>query len=96
MTEFGGYSLKVPGHVWDESKKFGYRHYDTTEALTAAYLALLENEIRPLIAQGLTAAIYTETTDVEIEINGYLTYDRKVEKMDADVLRRAHEQLIRR
>ena len=41
----------------------------------------------PLLPQGLAAAIYTETTDVEIEINGFLTYDRKVEKMDTDVIR---------
>jgi beta-galactosidase/beta-glucuronidase len=94
LSEFGGYSLKTSGHVWDETKKFGYRFYDTPEALTQAYLDLLENGIKPLIPQGLAAAVYTETTDVEIEINGYLTYDRKVEKMDAGVLRKAHEKLI--
>jgi beta-galactosidase/beta-glucuronidase len=95
LTEFGGYSLKVPGHVWDEKKKFGYRFYDSSQDLTDAYLKLLNKEVKPLIPQGLTAAIYTETTDVEIEINGYLTYDRKVEKMDAQVLRQAHEELMR-
>jgi primosomal replication protein N len=52
--------------------------------------------LKPLILQGLTAAIYTQTTDVEIEINGFLTYDRKVEKMDMQKLRRAHEELIYR
>ncbi len=94
LTEFGGYSLKIPGHVWDENKKFGYRFYDSIKDLTAAYKKLLNDEVKPLISQGLTAAIYTQTTDVEIEINGYLTYDRKVEKMDAEVLREAHEKLI--
>ncbi len=94
LSEFGGYSLKVPGHLWDEQKKFGYRFYNTCEALTVAYLDLLENQLKPLIADGLAAAIYTQTTDVEIEINGYLTYDRKVEKMNADQLRRAHQDLI--
>jgi len=49
--------------------------------------------LKPLIPQGLAAAIYTQTTDVEIEINGYLTYDRKVEKMNAQVLRQAHASL---
>ncbi|MFH2040030.1 MAG: beta-galactosidase, partial [Chloroflexota bacterium] len=67
-----------------------YRFYESSDLLTNAYLALLENELKPLIAQGLTAAIYTQTTDVEIEVNGYLTYDRKVEKMDAQLLRCAH------
>jgi beta-galactosidase/beta-glucuronidase len=94
ISEFGGYSLKIPGHVWDENKKFGYRFYDSSEALTQAYLDLLRNEVKPLVSQGLTAAVYTETTDVEIEINGFLTYDRKVEKMDAQELRRVHEELI--
>jgi hypothetical protein len=93
ISEFGGYSLKVSGHLWDENKKIGYRFYDSREALTDAYSALLENELKPLIPQGLAAAVYTQTTDVEIEINGYLTYDRKVEKMDAQVLRQAHAML---
>lgn len=95
LSEFGGYSLTIPGHVWDESKKFGYRFYDSNDELTAAYVDLLQTQLKPLIAQGLTAAVYTETTDVEIEINGYLTYDRKVEKMDADAVRRVHEEIMR-
>jgi hypothetical protein len=94
LSEFGGYSLKIPGHVWDEDKKFGYRFFDSIKELTAAYKQLLNDEVKPLIPQGLAAAIYTQTTDVEIEINGYLTYDREVEKMDAQVLRQAHEELI--
>ena len=94
ISEFGGYSLKIPGHVWDEDKKFGYRFYETSAGLTEAYLKLLAGEVQPLISQGLTAAIYTETTDVEVEINGYLTYDRQVEKMDAEALCQAHQALI--
>ncbi len=94
ISEFGGYSLKVADHLWDENKKFGYRFYETSEALTDAYLSLLEKELKPLISQGLAAAVYTQTTDVEIEINGYLTYDRKVEKMDAEKIKRAHAELF--
>jgi hypothetical protein len=94
LSEFGGYSLKMIGHVWDEDRRFGYRFFDTREALTNAYLALLENELEPLIAQGLAAAIYTQASDVETEVNGFLTYDRKVEKMDPKLLRQAHERLI--
>jgi beta-galactosidase/beta-glucuronidase len=93
LSEFGGYSLKRPGHMWDESRKFGYRFFDTPEELTVAYLRLLDKELKPLIPQGLAAAIYTQTTDVEIEINGYLSYDRRVEKMDAQKLRQAHAGL---
>lgn len=95
VSEFGGYSFKISEHVWDADKKFGYRHYASSRELTDAYLALLENEVRPLIAQGLTAAIYTQTTDVEIEINGYLTYDRKVEKMDVEKIKQAHAKLYK-
>ncbi|MEN6571057.1 MAG: sugar-binding domain-containing protein [Anaerolineaceae bacterium] len=94
LSEFGGYSLKVPGHVWDEERKFGYRFFDTPRELTQAYSKLLEEDVKPLISQGLSAAIYTETTDVETEINGYLTYDREVEKMDAGLLKDLHEKLI--
>ncbi len=94
ISETGGYSLKVPGHVWDEKRKFGYRFYNDPSALMEAYLGLLEDEVKPLIPGGLMAVIYTQTTDVEIEINGYLTYDRRVEKMEAETLRRLHEELI--
>jgi beta-galactosidase/beta-glucuronidase len=93
ITEFGGYSLKIPGHMWDENRKFGYKFYDSSEALTTAYLELLKTQLRPLINKGLAAAIYTQTTDVEIEINGFLTYDRKVEKMDSDAISQAHKDL---
>lgn len=93
ISEFGGYSLKIPDHVWDANKKFGYRFYNDNQTLTDAYLVLLENELKPLIAKGLTAAIYTQTTDVEIEVNGYLTYDRKIEKMDAKKIKRIHAEL---
>ncbi len=63
--------------------------------MTAAYLSLLEQQVKPLISQGLCAAIYTQLTDIETEINGYLTYDRRVEKMDAHTLREAHQGLIK-
>ena len=93
LTEFGGYSLKIPGHVWDEDKRFGYKFFETSEDLTDAYVNLLEKQLLPLIPQGLAVAIYTQTTDVEIEINGYLTFDRQFEKMDKHVLCAAHERL---
>jgi hypothetical protein len=94
ISEFGGYGLQVRGHLWDEKKKFSQKFLETPEALTRAYLDTLENELKPLIPQGLAAAIYTQTTDVEIEVNGFLTYDREVEKMDGEQLRKAHEGLI--
>jgi beta-galactosidase/beta-glucuronidase len=94
LSEFGGYSLLLSGHAWDEKKKFGYRFYKSCEELTEAYLSLLEQELTPLISEGLAVAVYTQTTDVEIEINGYLTYDRALEKMDAEKIREGHEKLF--
>ncbi len=94
ISEFGGYGLPVDGHVWSPGERFSIRFFATPAALTEAYLALLENELRPLIARGLMAAIFTQTTDVEIEINGYLTYDRAVEKMPTERLAAAHRELI--
>ena len=94
ISEFGGYGLPVDGHVWKSGERFSIRFFATPAALTEAYLALVENELRPLIARGLMAAIFTQTTDVESEINGYLTYDRAVEKMPAARLAAAHRELI--
>ncbi len=94
ISEFGGYGLPVEGHVWNPKKRFSIRFFTTSAALTEAYLALLENELKPLIPRGLMAAIFTQTTDVESEINGYLTYDRAVEKMPAACLAAAHRELI--
>ena len=94
ISEFGGYGLPMEGHLWDAKERFSIRFFTTPAALTEAYLALLENELWPLIPRGLMGAIFTQTTDVEIEINGYLTYDRAVEKMPAERLAAAHRELI--
>jgi len=56
---------------------------------------LLNTQLKPWIDAGLSAAIYTQTTDVEIEVNGFVTYDREVEKMDFKKIELAHKELIR-
>ena len=66
---------------------------DSPEALTAEYLRLL-GKLRPLIEKGLCQAVYTQITDVEIEMNGLLTYDRDVEKLDFEKITQAHEELL--
>lgn len=93
LSEFGGYSLKLPGHVWDTQKDFGYKKFSNREDLTQGYLELLEKQLIPWIKAGLTAAVYTQTTDVETEINGLLTYDREIIKMDLERIRKAHQKL---
>jgi hypothetical protein len=92
LGEFGGLGLPLPGHTWQNEANWGYRSFETKEALAKAYFGLVD-ELRPLIAEGLAAAIYTQTTDVEVEVNGLLTYDRKVIKIDPDELAKAHARL---
>ena len=93
VSEFGGYSLLLPEHAWNPGVQFGYRKFKSSAALTEAYLRLLRKELQPLVSVGLSAAIYTQTTDVEIEVNGYLSYDREVVKMDLEQITQAHKDL---
>ncbi|MBI1899635.1 MAG: beta-galactosidase [Planctomycetia bacterium] len=92
LGEFGGLGLPVKGHTWQDEKNWGYRSFASREDLTDAYLDLLF-KLRPLVARGLSAAVYTQTTDVEIEVNGLLTYDREVVKMGADAIAAAARKL---
>jgi beta-galactosidase/beta-glucuronidase len=93
LSEFGGYALNIKEHAWKPEVEFGYSKYPSVEALTQAYIDLLKSQLQPWIDRGLSAAIYTQTSDVEIEVNGYVTYDREVEKMDFASLRQAHQQI---
>jgi len=92
LGEFGGLGLPIRGHTWQDEKNWGYRSYETREALTSAYLDLLAR-LEPMIARGLSAAVYTQTSDVEIEVNGLMTYDRAVTKMDAERVFQANRRL---
>jgi len=90
LGEFGGLGLPLKGHTWQNEKNWGYRSFTNSEALTTAYVGLLE-KLHPLVkSDGLSAAIYTQTTDVEIEINGLMTYDRALVKMDEKKVRAAN------
>ena len=92
LGEFGGLGMPVTGHTWQQEKNWGYVSYDNAEKLTDAYVALL-SAMRPLIGRGLSAAVYTQTTDVEIEVNGLMTYDREIVKMDRARIKAAAEKL---
>jgi hypothetical protein len=92
LGEFGGLGLPLSGHTWQAEKNWGYRSFNTQKELTAAYLQLAVN-LRMLIARGLSAAVYTQTTDVEVEVNGLLTYDRAVVKMDEKRITEANKRL---
>ena len=85
LSEYGGYSMKVEGHVFNEKKTFGYLVYSGKDKMNAAIEKLLRKQILPAVEQGLCAAIYTQLSDVENEQNGLVTYDRKVVKADEEV-----------
>lgn len=92
LGEFGGLGLPLEGHTWQGKDNWGYRSFTKNDELQRAYVGLL-GALRPMIAQGVSAAVYTQTTDVEIEVNGLMTYDRAVLKMDADVIAKAARKL---
>jgi hypothetical protein len=83
LGEFGGLGLPLDGHTWVSKNNWGYVSFKDQRELTDAYVALIDR-IPALIAQGLCAAVYTQTTDVEIECNGWMTYDRAVWKIDPE------------
>lgn len=80
LSEYGGYACHIPNHA-SLDRVFGYRKYETTEAFAEAYQHLMDNDIKPLIDQGLCGAVYTQLTDIEEEVNGLITYDRRVVKV---------------
>lgn len=93
ITEYGGYSQKVPGHMWNPKKAFGYLMFGSLAKLSAAYEKLHEKQVIPLIKKGLSGTVYTQLSDVENEVNGIYTYDRAVLKMDEEMLKRINAQL---
>ena len=86
LSEFGGKTYKAEGHIFNPDKSYGYGGCDTLEGLNKAVAGLYLDEVLPCIEKGLCAAIYTQVSDVEDEINGLVTYDRKVEKLKPEVM----------
>jgi hypothetical protein len=93
LGEFGGLGLPVKDHLWKDTGNWGYRTYKTTGELRTNYHALMKR-MHPLIGKGLAAAVYTQTTDVEIEVNGLMTYDREVLKFDPADMKKWHDTLF--
>ena len=86
ISEFGGYSLRVSGHLFGDNN-YGYRSFSDSESLTAALEKLYLGEILPIIPSGVSALVYTQISDVEDETNGLVTYDRRVVKVDEEKMR---------
>ena len=94
LGEFGGLGLPIEGHLWwTDKRNWGYRTYQSPEVLQSAYQDVID-KLTPLVKSGLAAAVYTQTTDVEGEVNGLMTYDRKVVKISADKVAAKHRALI--
>ena len=94
LSEFGGKTYKAEGHLFNPDKSYGYGGCDSLEALNEAVRKLYMEEVLPSIRRGLCAAIYTQVSDVEDEINGIVTYDRKVCKLRTDVMIPVAEALM--
>jgi len=92
LSEFGGYSQRIKGHTFND-KMFGYKIYHTKQALTKAYSNCFNKTIIPQLKTGLSATVYTQVTDVEDELNGIMTYDREVIKLDIDILKKINERM---
>lgn len=93
LSEFGGYSYKEKGHVANEKKTYGYKFFKENDKFEDAVVSLYENEVIPLIPKGLCGAIYTQLSDVEDETNGFLTYDRKILKVNKERIRELMEKV---
>jgi hypothetical protein len=92
LGEFGGIGLAVEGHLWQPDKNWGYVQFKNSKEVTDEYVKYAEM-LKETIARGYSAAVYTQTTDVEGEVNGLMTYDRKVIKMEEDRLIRANKDI---
>ena len=86
LSEFGGKTYKAEGHIFNPEKSYGYGGCETLEKLNEAVRKLYLEEVLPCIGKGLCAAIYTQVSDVEDEINGLLTYDRKICKLTPETM----------
>ena len=93
LSEFGGYSYKPEGHVFNTENTYGYRMFEDADEYADAVERLFEEELVPAVAKGLCAAVYTQLSDVEDETNGIITYDRKVVKLRANRMREIAERI---
>lgn len=93
LGEYGGIGLPLEDHLWEKNRNWGYVQYKTSKEVTDKYVEYTE-KLKGLVPFGYSAAVYTQTTDVEIEVNGLMTYDRKKMKLDVERVRKANEAVI--
>lgn len=94
LGEYGGIGLVLKNHLWEPNRNWGYIQFGTSKEATDEYLKYADM-LKGMIARGFSAAVYTQTTDVEIEVNGLITYDRKVIKLDEQKLKRVNTEICK-
>ena len=92
MGEYGGIGLVFEDNVWEKNRNWGYVQYKNSDEATKVYVDFAE-KLKKLVPFGYSAAVYTQTTDVEIEINGLMTYDRKVIKLNEAEIRKVNSEV---
>lgn len=92
LGEYGGIGLVLKGHIWEPDRNWGYVQFESSEQVTDEY-EKYANQLLNLIDKGFSAAVYTQTTDVEIEVNGLMTYDRKVIKLNEKRLKEINNRI---
>lgn len=95
LSEFGGYSYKIPEHAFNLDQTYGYKKFDESAPFLQAIESLYRDEIIPAIHKGLCATVLTQLSDVEDETNGIVTYDRQVVKVDASAMHALSQDLYR-
>ncbi|MDR1371688.1 MAG: beta-galactosidase [Dysgonamonadaceae bacterium] len=94
LGEYGGIGMPVAEHLWQPDKNWGYVQFKNSKEVTDEYVKFAEI-LKTLIPVGFSAAVYTQTTDVEGEVNGLMTYDRKVVKLEEDRLRKINQEICK-
>jgi beta-galactosidase/beta-glucuronidase len=94
LGEYGGIGLVEKDHLWEPNRNWGYVQFNSSKEVTEEYIKYAE-ELKTLIRTGFSAAVYTQTTDVEIEVNGLMTYDRKKIKLEEDRLKKVNGEICK-
>lgn len=92
LGEYGGIGMAAEGHLWSPERNWGYVQFKSPKEVTDEYVKYAR-QLLDFIDKGFTGAVYTQTTDVEIEVNGLMTYDRKLIKIDEDRVRQANKSI---
>lgn len=92
LGEYGGIGLVLKDHIWEPNRNWGYVQFNTSKEATDEYLKYAD-KLKGMIDRGFSAAVYTQTTDVEVEVNGLMTYDRKVIKLDEQALKKKNSEI---